>query len=117
MKRLLIAFAMLLPLVVNTAGAQTTATVTVTWTAPAVDATHSPAVSYILHWRTVGATAWITATPNPTTNTFSLTIPVGVACEAEVAGVDAQGHVGDWSPVSDPYTWKRPSGCGKPVWS
>lgn len=117
MKRILmaaVAVAILLPITVT---AQTTATVTVTWTAPAVDATHSPAVSYILHWRQVGAPAWTTATPNPTTNTFVLTIPTGVPCEAEVAGVDAQGHVGDWSPISDPYTWKRPNGCGKVVWS
>lgn len=110
----IVALSLLMPLIVS---AQTTVTKTVTWTAPAVDATHSAATSYILQWRTVGAAGWTTATPNPTTNTFNLGIPTGVAVEARVAGVDAEGHVGDWSPTSDPYTWKQPSACGKPVWN
>lgn len=114
MKKLLIAFVLLLPI---TVGAQTTVNRTLTWTAPAVDATHSAAVSYILQWRIVGAAGWTTATPNPTTSSFSLAIPTGVAVEARVAGVDSFGGVGDWSPISDPYTYKVPGGCGKPVWS
>lgn len=117
MKRILmaaVAVAILLPMVVS---AQTTVSKTITYTAPAVDATHSAAVSYILQWRKVGDVGWTTVTPNPTITAPSFDIPTGFALEARVAGVDADGHVGDWSVTSDPYTWKKPGACGKPTWS
>jgi hypothetical protein len=109
-----VAVAILLPITVT---AQTAVTKTVTWTAPAVTPVYSEAVSYILQWRIVGAAGWTTATPNPTTSTFNLAIPTAVAVECRVAGVDIDGHQGDWSVTSDPYTWKKPAACGKPVWN
>ena len=112
--QLTIAIAMLLPLV---AAAQTTTTRTVTWTAPVVDATHTPAVSYIFQWRQVGAAGWTTATGAITSPSFPVDIPTGTAVECRVAGIDAQGHQGPWSPTSDPYTYATPGACSKPVWN
>ena len=112
--QLTIAIAMLLPLV---AVAQTTTTRTVTWTAPVVvPGVTTAAVSYIFQWRTVGAAGWTTATGAITSPSFTLDIPTGTAVECRVAGIDAQGHQGPWSPTSDPYTYATPGACSKPVW-
>lgn len=109
----LIVVALLVPMVVI---AQTTVTRTLTWTAPAVDATHSAAAAYIVNWRPVGAALWTLVTPNPTTPGCYIEIPVGVAVEARVQAVDSFGNIGIWSPLSDPYTHKVPGACGKPAW-
>ena len=116
MKRFLMAATTALLLVPMIVSAQTTVTKTVTWTPPAVDATHTAATSYIAQWRVVGSTAWITATPNPATATFNLAFPASTPVEVRVAGIDSQGHQGDWSLTSDPYTWLQPGACGKPSW-
>lgn len=114
MRKLILSILLLLPLIVN---AQTTATIDVTWTPPAVDVNHTAPTSYILQWRVVGAAGWTTATPNIPTTTFSLTIPVTTTVEARVAAIDNQGRQGIWSEVSDPYTWRQPGACGKPVFN
>lgn len=117
MKRILmaaVAVAILLPITVT---AQTTVTKSVTWTAPAVDATHSAAVYYVLQWRPVGAANWTQVSPSPTTTSAMIDITTGVAVECRVMAVDASGGLGPWSVVSDPYTFKVPGGCGKPVWN
>ena len=116
MKRMiksLIVLALLVPMVVT---AQTTVTRTLTWTAPAVDATHSPAVAYIVNWRPVGAPSWTLVTPNPTVTNCPVEIPTGAAVEARVQAVDSFGTIGVWSQLSDPYTHKVPGACGKPAW-
>ncbi|MBK9496758.1 MAG: hypothetical protein IPO08_20095 [Xanthomonadales bacterium] len=116
MKRALQLFLAVLLLPPLVAVSQTTVTRTLTWTAPVVDATHSAAAAYIVNWRPVGAASWTLVAPNPTTPTASIEIPTGVAVEARVQAVDSFGNIGPWSPLSDPYTQKVPSGCGKPSW-
>jgi hypothetical protein len=116
MKRL-IATALLLALTVNVSYGQTTVTKTVTWTAPAVDATHSAPAYYVLQWHQIGTVAWTAVTPNPTATSAAVDIPTGITVECRVMAVDASGGVGPWSLTSDPYTSKVPGGCGKPVWN
>lgn len=112
--QLTIAIALLMPM---TVAAQTTATRTVTWTAPVVDAGHSAAAAYFVNWRVVGAPSWTQVSPNPTTPSVAIEIPTGVAVEARVQAVDSFGYIGPWSQTSDPHTAKVPGGCGKPAWN
>jgi hypothetical protein len=114
MKKTIIAAMLLFPLL---AIGQTTINKTLSWTAPVVDSTHSAAVSYIVRWHAVGATAWNTVSPNPTTTSCQIPIDTGVAVVAQVMAVDASGNTGPWSTLSDPFIFKVPGGCGIPVWN
>lgn len=115
MKRMTMIVAALAMLVPLTIVAQTTVTRTVTWDAPVVDELHSEPVSYVLQWRAVGATAWVSITHASAITTAQLEIPIGTKIEARVAAVDALGRQGEFSDISQ-YTYKVPAGCGKVRW-
>lgn len=113
MKKNLIAVALLLVLFSLPAGAQTSTSVTYTWTAPT---TGSPCVSYEVE-RTIDAgTTWVAYTT--TTSTTAIVVaPANVAIQIRVRGVDALGRKGPWSQPADPYSYDpgAPGSCGKPA--
>jgi hypothetical protein len=109
---LMIAVALLLPMVV---GAQTTTMpFTYTTTAPT---TGNPVVTYEWQYSPNAVVAWI-ASGTSTGLSKVINLPVGVACIVRVRGIDALGQAGAWSPVADPNTPNAgpPGACGKPSW-
>jgi hypothetical protein len=109
---LMIAVALLLPMVV---GAQTgTITVTYTTTAPT---TGNPVVTYEWQASSNNGSTW---SPAGTSTSLSkpISLTVGGTYIVRVRGIDALGQAGTWSPVSDPNTPNAgpPGACGKPSW-
>lgn len=49
------------------------------------------------------------------TLTCPIELPWNATARVRVRGEDADGDLGPYSPVSDPFTPDRPGACGKPV--
>jgi hypothetical protein len=112
MKRLLmilIATAMLLPLVAVTAPIN----VTYTWTAPT---TGSPCVSYEVQRSLDNGASWQVFTTTTSTSAV-VAAPDLTPIIIRVRGVDALARTGVWSMSSDPYTNDPgpPGACSKPT--
>ncbi len=86
------------------------ALVTWTWTAPT---TGTPVHHYVVEVRVEGG-SWVRLTTEPTDNRITMDQTANLVYEVRVAGVDAQGHQGVWSPISDPDVYGAPGACGKP---
>lgn len=94
--------------------AQTTSmNITYHFTAP----TTGSLVDYYIVQSSESGTTWTTLSIRPTTNSFSINVPVGINVQVRVAGVDAQGRQGPWSVASDPFVPDAgaPGAPGKPV--
>lgn len=87
----------------------------VTTTAPT---TGNPVVTYVWEVSTDNGATWAPARTSTGTATV-LALPPLVSVRVRVAGVDALGGQGAWSPVSDPHTASagNPGPCGKPAFA
>lgn len=94
-------------------GQTTSLNLTWNWSAP----TTGSAVHHYVVQSSSNATTWTTLTTQPTTNSVTLSCPVGVNIQIRVAGVDAQGRQGPWSEASDPFVPDAgaPGAAGKPI--
>ena len=82
----------------------TTTKLTVTWTAPAVDSTHSAATGFNLRSSPTGAGAW-TIVPGAT-SPYTLTgLTGGTAIDVEIQATDAATSPGAWSATTTGTTW------------
>ena len=77
---------------------------TVTWTAPAIDGTHSAATGYNLRSSPSGAGTWTTV--SGVSSPYTLTGLAGAtAIDVEVQGTNAAASPGAWSAITTGTTW------------
>lgn len=82
----------------------TTSKLTVTWTAPAVDATHGAATGYNLRSSPSGAGTWTTVTG--VTSPYTLTGLAGAtAIDFEIQATNAAAVPGAWSAITTGTSW------------
>ena len=82
----------------------TTSKLTVTWTAPSVDATHGAATGYNLRSSPSGASTWTTV--SGVTSPYTLTgLTGGTAIDVEIQATNAAVSQGAWSAVTTGTTW------------
>jgi Fibronectin type III domain len=82
----------------------TTTKLTVTWTAPATDSTHSAATGYTLRYGPTGAGTWTTVTG--VTSPYTLTGLAGAsAFDVELQASNAAASPSAWSAITTGKTW------------
>jgi hypothetical protein len=82
-----------------------------TWTAPTEG---SPTVGYRMQY-TVDGSNWIDWPVVLDTNSVSIEMIPNKTYTMQVRAIDANGHPGVWSDVSDPALYTAPGACGKPT--
>ncbi len=82
----------------------TTSKLTVAWTAPAVDSTHSAATGYNLRYSPSGAGTWTTV--SRVSSPYSIAgLPGAAPIDVEVQAIDASANVSAWSSIATGTTW------------
>jgi hypothetical protein len=82
----------------------TTSKLTIVWTAPTVDGTHSAATGYKLRYSPSGTGTWTTA--SGVSSPYSITGLSGAAAiDVEVQAIDASASVSAWSSIATGTTW------------
>jgi Fibronectin type III domain len=82
----------------------TTSNLTVAWTAPTVDGTHSAATGYNLRYSPSGAGTWTTV--SGVNSPYSITGLSGAAAiDVQVQAINASANVSAWSSIATGNTW------------
>lgn len=82
----------------------TNSQLTVTWTAPATDSTHSAATGYNVRYSPTGANAWTITTGVTSPCTLS-GLAGAAAFDVEIQGTNAASSPGAWSGIKTGTTW------------